>query len=301
MIDLALDMAAFGVKTKILGKRSPLIASFKLTYRCNLRCPGCPFHSKAQEEDSHLSWQKVLEAMDRLEKMGCRIVIFEGGEPLLWRDNGRDFGDIAGEAAKRFIRTGVVTNGTLPLESKTDLLWISLDGPESIHNSLRDGSWDSIMANLTESKHRRIYAHCTINRTNLDHLEELVAGVAATGKIRGITFQFFYPYNRGEIELSLTQAERERAVQTILRLRSLTGRLIMNSPGTLRRMIGNDWRCREWLLANVHPDGNVTAGCYVRGRGELICKNCGFTPVAEASRAYTLIPGALAAGTRIFG
>ncbi len=65
-------------------------------------------------------------------------------------------------------------------------------------------------------------------------------------------------------------------------------------------MIDNSWSCREKLLANVNPDGRVVLGCYVKDRGEVVCSQCGFTPVAEASGAYSLIPGPLMAGLRIF-
>ena len=56
-------------------------------------------------------------------------------------------------------------------------------------------------------------------------------------------------------------------------------------------MIDNTWTCRERLLANINPDGGMQAGCYVRDRGEVACSQCGFTPVAEASGAYALLPG----------
>jgi Fe-coproporphyrin III synthase len=301
MIGMIFPMVDFGIKTKIMGRKIPLLASFKLTYRCNLKCPGCPFHARCSEPGSHLSWPQAVAAMDRLQEMGCRFVIFEGGEPLLWKDGERSFKDIATEASKRFLRTGVVTNGTLPLNAKTDILWISLDGPADAHNDLRCNSWDTIMRNLESSEHRRIYAHCTVNRANAARLEDLAAAVSAISRIRGITFQFFYPYNRGERELSLTGEEREMAVRTILGIRGRAEVRVLNSRGTLKRMVKNNWKCREWLLANVHPDGTVSTGCYVRGRGEVRCDLCGFTPVAEASRSFGLHPGALLSGIRIFG
>jgi len=284
-----------------MGEKAPLLASFKLTYRCNLRCPGCPFHTRVSEPDSHMSWVQAVRAMDQLEEMGCRLVIFEGGEPLLWEDGARNFADIAAEARKRFLRTGVVTNGTVLLESDTDVLWISLDGPEDVHNSLRDNSWSAIMRNLQSCDHQRVYAHCTVSRDNVAYLDDLASALSEIRKIRGITFQFFYQYDRGERELALAREERELAVRTILGLRDRHGVRVLNSRGTLRRMADNDWRCREWLLANVHPDGTVSTGCYAAGHGDVRCEECGFTPVAEASRALALHPGAIRAGMRVFG
>jgi len=301
MTGMLASMAQFAIRAALFGERAPLLASFKLTYRCNLRCPGCPFHDRVSEPGSHMSWPQAVSAMDELEEMGCRFVIFEGGEPLMWEDGARSFADIAAEARRRFLRTGVVTNGTVPLDSSTDILWISLDGPEEVHNALRDNSWDALMRNLESCDHQRIYAHCTVSRANVASLEDLASAISALRKIRGITFQFFYPYDQGERELTLTREERELAVRTILRLRDDHGVRVLNSRGTLREMAGNDWRCREWLLANVHPDETVSTGCYVRGHGEVRCEDCGFTPVAEASRALGFHPGAIRAGMRVFG
>jgi MoaA/NifB/PqqE/SkfB family radical SAM enzyme len=239
--------------------------------------------------------------MERLEDLGCQLVIFEGGEPLLWQDGGRTFADIAVEAGRRFLRTGVVTNGTVRLESKTDLLWVSLDGPRDIHNALRDNSWGNIMRNLESTRHKRVYVHCTINRANVGHLGEFAAAVSSLRNVRGVTFQFFYPYNEGELDLSLSREERKLAVRTILGVRRDKGVRILNSPATLKRMVDNNWKCREWLLANVHPDGTVSNGCYILGRGEPKCGICGFTPVAEISGAYGMRLGAIRAGLRIFG
>ena len=69
---------------------------------------------------------------------------------------------------------------------------------------------------------------------------------------------------------------------------------------SLRAMIRNDWTCREDLLINVDPDGLITQGCYVKGRGKVDCRSCGFTPVAEASAALALHPGSILAGWRAY-
>ncbi len=73
----------------ILGQRIPLLASFKLTYRCNLACRACPFHRRAGEPDGHMGWDTAVRCLHELSRSGCRMIVFEGGEPLLWRDGGR--------------------------------------------------------------------------------------------------------------------------------------------------------------------------------------------------------------------
>jgi hypothetical protein len=44
----------------------------------------------------------------------------------------------------------------------------------------------------------------------------------------------------------------------------------------------------------------MTQGCYVKNRGEVNCRECGFTPVAEASGALDLRLGSIFAGWRAY-
>ena len=106
--------------------------------------------------------------------------------------------------------------------------------------------------------------------------------------------------SQGELDLALSQAERKQAVHTILKLNRSGLLPVLNSSASLKRMVDNTWKCRSWILANVDPDGSLWTGCYLQKRGEIRCRYCGFTPVAEASLAVTLHPGALYAGWRIF-
>jgi len=294
------SILSYGFQSIVLRRQIPLLASFKVTYRCNLRCTGCPYHRRAHEPGSHLGWKQALEALAELQRIGCRIVIFEGGEPLLWRDGGHNFSDLAEQARSMFRKIGVTTNGSLPLDVPSDLLWVSLDGTREQHNRRRDGSFDRALHNIRVSKHRCIYIHYTVNRENIDDIPVLAETLASEPNIRGITFQFFYPYHQGELDLALSQAERERAVRIIVKLKRSGILPVLNSSGTLKRMVRNTWHCRPWMLANVDPDGSIWTGCYLQQRGEIHCRHCGFTPVAEASRALALQPGALNAGWRIF-
>jgi hypothetical protein len=75
---------------------------------------------------------------------------------------------------------------------------------------------------------------------------------------------------------------------------------ILNSTGRMRAMIKNDWHCHDDILINVDPDGTITRGCYVKSRGRINCRACGFSAVSEASGALDLFPGSLRAGWSIF-
>ncbi|MEN6464796.1 MAG: radical SAM protein [Syntrophaceae bacterium] len=287
------------LQRRILGRRAPLLASVKLTYKCNLACCMCPFHLRSAEDNSSIRWETAVNVLDELKSMGARIAVLEGGEPLLWRDGPRDIADLVRYAKGRFLRVAATTNGTLPLDLPVDLLWVSLDGPREDHDRFRSGSFDRVWANLAKSRHPNLYVHFTMHRENWKGLEGLAVKLRKIPAVKGITVQLFYPYGQGEGDLALAGEERRAALENVLALKR-KGVPVLNSSSRLRAMIQNTWTCHEDLLVNVDPDGAITRGCYARNRGNVNCGDCGFTPVAEASGALDLVPGSLLAGYRIF-
>ena len=294
-----LDLSRFFVERKFLGHRIPLLASFKITYRCNLASRACPFHLRTGVENGHMSWDEAIRALESLHRLGTRVVVFEGGEPLLWRDGPYRFHDLVSYARRRFLRVAVTTNGTLPLDVPAHTIWVSLDGMKEAHDALRGDSFDRVYNSLKTTRHPRVFIHCTLNRKNWQDVEPLAKWVRGIPGIKGMTVQFFYPYNQGEDNLALSPNERRTAIEKLLDLKK-QGYSILNSAGRLRAMKDNRWRCHDDVLVNVDPDGTITKGCYVKNRGRINCDACGFTPVAEASGALDLIPESLYAGWRLF-
>jgi len=294
-----IDLPRFYLQRKFRGRKIPLLASFKVTYRCNLSCLACPFHLRADEDGANIRWETALTALDTLHRRGTRLVVFEGGEPLLWRDGEHRLADLVRYARHRFLRVAVTTNGTLPLDVAAHTLWVSLDGLKDTHDELRSGSFDRVYQNLKTTKHPRVFVHCTLNRRNHEEIENIAKLVRETQTVKGMTVQFFYPYNQGEADLALTLEERGDAVDRLVALKK-RGYPILNSSSRLRDMAHNRWRCHDDILINVDPDGSITTGCYVKSRGRINCDACGFTPVAEASGALDLAPGSLLAGWKLF-
>ncbi|MGA3280025.1 MAG: radical SAM protein [Smithella sp.] len=294
-----LDLALFFMQRKILKRKIPLLASFKVTYRCNLACRACPFHLRSNEKEANISWNTAIGALESLRRSGARMVVFEGGEPLLWRDGHYRLHDLVLYARERFMRVAVTTNGTLPLDVPSHTLWVSLDGLKETHDYLRSESFDQICSNIKKTRHPRVFIHCTLNRLNWRNIDHLAKWVHEMPTLKGLTVQFFYPYNQGEEDLSVSPQERRATVTKLLELKK-SGLPILNSVGRLKAMVDNSWRCHDDILINVDPDGTITKGCYVKSRGEINCDTCGFTPVAEASGALDLFPGSLYAGWLLF-
>lgn len=287
-------LARYYAEARFLHIKKPILAGIKLTHRCTLRCRQCPYWQRPVPD---LKWEQVKETLRNLYLEGVRILILEGGEPFLWQDDGHKLNDIVKEAKKYFYCVGITTNGTLPLETDADNIWVSVDGLKETHDRLRGRSFDKIVQHIRQSSHPRIFANITINKLNYLELPDLVRYL--TPLVKGITIQFFYPYSESE-DLLLTWEERAKALDDLIALKK-EGYPLSDSVLALEKLKNNAWVCEPWMLANVEPDGTIHKGCYLNKRtdDQDPCHYCGFAAHTEISLAYQLHPGAILAGRQI--
>lgn len=278
----------------VLQRDKPLLASFKLTYRCNLRCQQCPFYSMEAEE---LTFPQVTAILDRLYHRGNRLIVLEGGEPMLWKDGDYTIHDVVAAAHKHFFSVGMTTNGTLPLDVNVDTLWVSVDGLEETQNALRGAPiFGKVMNNISKSQHQRLFAHITVNSVNAVEIPALIKYLQ--NMVKGMTIQFYYPYDHKD-ELFLDVERRELLLEEIIQMKR-SGFPILNSFSALKALKRNTWRCDDRLIDNANPDGSITQGCYLKNRADIDCSKCGFSPHTEISLACRANPQSILAGQRIF-
>ncbi len=104
------------IEKRALREYRPLRAMLELTYRCNFRCKMCylvDFRSPGE-----LSTDELRDTMDQLAAMGCLVLTFTGGEPLLRKD----FFEIAEYARSKRFALRIFTNGTRIDEEAADRL-----------------------------------------------------------------------------------------------------------------------------------------------------------------------------------
>lgn len=278
----------------ISRQRKPFLTSFKLTHRCNLCCQQCPFYKMPGGD---LPFEQVKSLLHQLHSRGNRLVVFEGGEPLLWRDGDHDIDHILKIARRLFFSVGVTTNGTLPLNVNCDALWVSIDGFAETHNRLRGANiFNTVIENIRHSKHLRLFAHITANAENAEEIPDLITFLRPL--VKGITLQFYYPYNHKD-SLFLDFDRRSKLIAQVIDLKK-QGYPILNSIPALNALRRNTWRCYDWLLDNANPDGSLVQGCYLKGRTDIDCLRCGFSPNTEISLAYRGNFQAIQAGIKIF-
>jgi MoaA/NifB/PqqE/SkfB family radical SAM enzyme len=118
---------------------APFSVCYKVTQRCNLRCPYC-IASSCPEGEYGLPTDKALKLIEILARSGVRRLDITGGEPFL-RD---DIMDILESAVIHGLETVVTTNGYFVTEGiATELhrlgvfTQISIDGDREIMDKVR--------------------------------------------------------------------------------------------------------------------------------------------------------------------
>ncbi len=283
---------------RIKGHRKPILGGFKITHNCNLRCEHCPYWRRKMAEPD---FDMVKETVLKLYDMGVRILIIEGGEPFLWRDAKAKKGlkDVVQFAKDYFFSVGVTTNGTFPINDlPADVCWVSFDGMRDTYRAIRGDFFDKVIDNIKHSDHKNLYVNITINRINEKELEEMVKYISPM--VKGITIQFHYPYGiEKDDKLFIPLEERGTVIDRLISLKR-KGFKIVDSYGCLEAMRKNEWLCYDWMLANANPDGSVEKGCYLKNRGQVDCKSCGFAAHVEISKAFDLYLPSILVGKKIF-
>lgn len=288
----------YGIRSKLRNdQKKPILCGFKLTNRCNLKCRHCPFWRGSKLEE--LSFKRVKEIIKVLHNDGVRIIIFEGGEPFIWKDKKWDIGDVIDFAKQYFFIVGITTNGTIDLsKADPDIIFVSIDGLKKTHDKIRGEVFDKVIKNIENNQYnKRIIANICISKTNHKEIPALIKFIDS--KVFGITIQFFYPYPNTE-DLRISQKYRKEILEKIINLKK-EGYKILDSKSCLSKLINNDWACNDFLVSSVDPDGKINYGCYLKNRVDNIsCKDCGFAAHCEISLAYQLDLGAINAAKKIF-
>ena len=271
----------------------PLIRGLVLTNRCNLQCQHCNVATRGPQD---LDFGEVTAAVDAFYREGGRCLYLEGGEPFLWHDGPRRLDDIVEYAhGLGYLTVVVYTNGTLPLRTSADTVFVSVDGLGPTHDALRGASFDRIMRNIQESAHGSLFINYTVNSRNKDDVRAFCDYVEGVHNIRGVFFYLHTPYY-GHDALELDSVERQRVLNELLSLRGQYR--ILNSTAGLRSALRNDW-ARPMTICSVYEKGIVYECCRYPGDPDL-CRKCGYLSYAEIDQVLRLKPSAVANALKYF-
>jgi len=287
--------ARYGFRTLLLKRRSPIIAGMPLTDVCNLQCKHCVVANAGR---GHYSFQTIDELMRHFYGIGVRILYLQGGEIMTWQQGTRTAGDVIRHAREiGFFKVAVVTNGTLGIPEEADLVWVSLDGCEAVHDSIRGaGAFARMMANVKSSGHRHVNFNMTINRLNVGDVESVAEISRDTPGVRGVSFNFHTPY-AGVEDMMVPIEERIGVIDRILRLKKKRFPILNTSAG-LRAMQENRWR-RPLPVVHLVEKGQIFECCWGREQPG-VCEKCGYGIIAELSQMLALNVPTIMESLRLF-
>ena len=249
----------------VTGRRVPLVVSWNITYRCNQRCRYCGVR---REEVRDADTARVVDIIERLARLGTRVVVLSGGEPLV-RD---DIGRIIDACARHRMRVLLKSNGALLPERLGELrrvgeVQISLDGPREVHDRIRGaGSFDKVVEAVGVCRQAGIPVCLTavLTRHSLPRLPELLDIVERLGV--GVYVQpvdrAFTPNHTATADYFPQEDAYRAAVDRLLADKRAGRRSILNSEAGLRHF--RRWprfpavRCfASRFLCALEPDGSL--------------------------------------------
>lgn len=272
-------LGKYGFKTLVLKQKKPIIAGIPLTDVCNLHCKHCVVANVGR---GHYPLAKIEGLLRHFYDIGVRILYIQGGEVMTWRDGDLDVNDVIRRAHEMgFFRVAVVTNGTLGFPNEADLIWVSIDGSEKVHDAIRGpGTYATVMHTLQKSQHKRINLNMTINRLNAGEIEAVVTIASRLPSVRGVSFNFHTPYP-GVEDICLPLTERAAVIDRILKLKR-QGQPVLNTPAGLNALKSNKWRRPVPIIHLVEKD-RIFECCWGREQPG-VCEKCGYGIVAELSQ-----------------
>jgi len=269
------------ISIKIFHSQPTIYGSVDVNNVCNLHCSHCYWWLNRKNDEKDLSiadWKKIIQ--EKFKKQHIFVVTIK----LFCDEMPR--------------RACVVTNGTFPLKRFEGLYfyWISLDGTEEVHDSIRGkGSYSQTRKNIfdyIENQPKRngkpvwkdIWITMTIN--TLNYSTAIALAHEWKGKVNKIGFQFHTPFTKDDPLWLPFGKIRDNIVDDIISLKKSYPDYVANSEKQISLMKGN-WggigttpvQCPSWAIRSLDHMGRVKMPCCIGSANNKglkpICEQCG--------------------------
>lgn len=269
-----------------MGRLKEVIIS--ITNRCNSFCRMCDIPKKANSELSTEQWKKTIEDAFSL---GASTMVFSGGEPLLREDIFEliSFTKVQGLNAC-ITSNGLAIKDTVAKklsEAGVDVVNISVEGPQEIHDYLRGkGSFDKMKDAINNLKKYNIETTLAtvISRYNYRYLDYIVGFANETGattiKFQPFSTLFIRDKSR-KCDFFISQEESKELKEIIKRIVSSCDkqRIATNPFSYLKKIpsymsernIKGSKGCQAlWTTCPISVDGEIYPCWILTGKDKLI-------------------------------
>jgi radical SAM protein with 4Fe4S-binding SPASM domain len=183
----------------------PLVISWNVTRKCNLKCPHCYITATKEELSNELSAEEAKRLIDQICEVSRPLLILSGGEPLLRKD----VFELIRYGTEKGLKMGLGSNGTLIdnttarklKEAGIKTVSISLDSsiPER-HDEFRgvDGSWEKAVRAIKALRENDVLVqvNTTVTQQNYDEIDEIMSLAEKLG-VENFHLFFLVPTGRG--------------------------------------------------------------------------------------------------------
>ena len=291
-----LYIALWFVRAKFFRIKKPLQSVIFITNCCDLSCKHCSVYEHLHPISKPT--KQIREELEFAYQKGSRFVDFEGGEPILWKDEDKTVNDLILIAKQiGFFSCTITTNAQTPFKNcLADSIWVSLDGVGEVHNAIRGkGTFEKLEKNSSECGHNQLSANMVINSQNYTNVAQTVEYVKNSPHIKSISLNFHTPYIGTEY-LFLDWEKRAKIVDEVLEMKK-SGYPIMNSKSGLKLMKHNKFKKQCWVSNFILADGTRLDEC--PGKSANVCDRCGYGMASEMKSVFAFKPDTLLAGMRL--
>ncbi len=259
----------------------PLVMSWNVTRKCNLKCSHCYINAAKEELQDELTTEEAKRLMDQISDVSRPLLILSGGEPLLRED----IYELIQYGASKGFRMGLGSNGSLLdgtaakklKDAGVRTVSISLDScvPEK-HDEFRgsQGSWQKAIQAIKALKQNGVLVqvNTTVTQQNRSEIDEIMSLTERLG-VENFHLFFLVPTGRGTRLVDISPAMYEDMIKSAF---AKTGKHKLNvrpscAPQFMRiaKDLGLDMR--QWIrgclaglyYCRVYPNGDITPCPYL--------------------------------------
>jgi radical SAM protein with 4Fe4S-binding SPASM domain len=262
-------------------KYIPLVISWNVTRKCNLKCSHCYINAAPSEYTDELTTEEGKRLIDQICEVSHPLLILSGGEPLLRKD----IYELIEYSTRKGLRMGLGSNGTLIEDSAarklkqsgTKTVSISIDShiPEH-HDDFRgvQGSWEKAVSAIKALRENDVLVqvNTTLTQQNYDEIEGIMSMAEKLG-VENFHLFFLVPTGRGKKIADITPAMYEEMIKNTF---AKTAHHKLNvkpscAPQFMRIAKDMNLDMRQWVrgcmaglyYCRVYPNGEITPCPYL--------------------------------------
>ena len=259
----------------------PLVVSWNITRKCNLKCAHCYINATSSDLSGELTTEESKRLIDQIAEVSRPLLILSGGEPLLRKD----VYELIRYGTEKGLRMGLGSNGSLIdivtanklRNAGVKTVSISLDSNiPAQHDEFRGvvGSWDKAITAVKALRKTGILVqlNTTLTQQNYGQIDDIMALAEQIG-VEDFHLFFLVPTGRGVKIADISPKLYENMITNTF---AKTHKHLLNvrpscAPQFMRIAKGMGLDMRQWIrgciaglyYCRVYPNGDITPCPYL--------------------------------------